>query len=390
VSSEAPPAGGYRRLGHLPALDGLRAIAVILVLIDHSPQVVATLSGELPKGFLGVDIFFVLSGFLITALLLKDDGDGGVRFGAFWRRRLLRLYPALVFMLACYTAYVVVTDLQVRNFVVSVISILFYFANWRIVRGGPTAFAPPGLGAMWSLSIEEQFYFVWPFVVAFFLGIRQKLSVIVAAIAVTTLAVIVLRIYLWEDGWNYLRIHVMTITRVDSLLAGALVAHLWVRRRTPTKHTLGPAIAATLVFCWCLRLPMTDSFYFYGGYTVVAICVAVVLLTLLNDTWFAVPFKWGPLRAVGKVSYGLYLWHFPVFYAVSRYLGPNIKTFDKGIEPVPRLLVAYTLTVAFTLLSWFAVERPFLRWKDRLEARDRERRAAAAAQPPDLVATPAD
>ena len=106
------------------------------------------------------------------------------------------------------------------------------------------------------------------------------------------------------------------------------------------------------------------SFYFDGGLTLVAACVGVVMLALLADNWFAWPFKLGWLRAIGRVSYGLYLWHFPIFYVVARYA--------MDLDLVPRLIVAYGMTTVFTLASWFVIERPVLRWKDRIKPRARQ------------------
>ena len=295
----------------------MRAIAVILVLIDHTIVVAPEWAGSLPHGSLGVDVFFVLSGFLITALLLRDDGEGHVRFWPFYRRRAMRLLPALYAVVFVYWFYAMVTDLATRNLEPVLVSILFYYRNWLMQIDTVRDDVVPGMGHMWSLAVEEQFYLVWPAVTALFLGFRRRLSVIVTVLVVGILVVDVHRALLWEHGANFLRLGVRTDARADSILIGALIAHLWVRYKTPVRHTAIPACVATVVFAICLFHVSGMSFYLDGGLTLVAACVGVVMLALLADNWFAWPFKLGWLRAIGRVSYGLYLWHFPIFYVVA-------------------------------------------------------------------------
>lgn len=343
-----------RRLSHVPALDGLRGVAVLLVLFTHVWEVTPRLTPRPFYGFLGVDIFFVLSGFLITALLLREQASGAVSFRGFYRRRALRLLPALFALVAAYSVYAAVTDLGTRVWP-TMLSMVFYFDNWRIVFGGIKATTPPGLGHMWSLSIEEQFYMLWPAILI--IGLKRQLSIVVAIIAAVILVIHLDRAVFWSHGTNWVYLYVRTDARADSLLIGALVALLWVRGYLPTRYTAIAAIPAMAFFAWCLHFQPTSEFFPRGGYTLVALAVAVVLLAVLDGGWLAAVFSFAPLRAVGRVSYGLYLWHFPAFLAVRRY--------GSHLSSTPRLTLALVLAAGLTVASWFAIERPFLRLKYR-------------------------
>ena len=351
-----------RRLSHVPALDGLRGIAVLLVVAVHLPNVDHGLLGHLPRGFLGVDLFFVLSGFLITALLLRENEGSGVRFRRFYQRRALRLFPALFALIIAYAIYAAISNIH-HAVVGMLLSMVFYFSNWRAVYAGAHAVTTPGLGHMWSLAVEEQFYMIWPIVLVLFFGMRRRLRSVVPLLTVLIAVIAIRRAMMFYAGTPWLYLYIRTDTRADSLLVGALLAILWVRRKTPTRYLGIAACCAAAVFAWCLRLIANDPFFYKGGYTIVAVCCAVMLLAVIEGNWFAKPFEWAPLRAIGRVSYGLYLWHFPVFTVVDRY--------GQGIPGAPRILLALVSAAAFTVASWYLIERPFLRIKDSLELRSR-------------------
>jgi peptidoglycan/LPS O-acetylase OafA/YrhL len=364
---EAEPARSRRRLGQVPALDGLRGIAVLLVVLSHTrllvlaaPTGLGFVDDFFRGGFLGVDVFFVLSGFLITALLLREQADRGhVRIGSFYTGRALRLLPALFVLLAAHVIYAALANpFPFEHELVSVRAGIFYYYNWQVVWD--LFKTVPDLGHLWSLAIEEQFYLLWPAVLILFLGIRRKTSWVVVALVAAIVAIAVHRALMWERGASWIFIFVRTDTRADSLLVGVLLAWLWVRRRTPTKGLVAAAWVASGVLFLCVEFSRFDAgFVYLGGFTIVALAVGVVILATLESSWpgtrlLSIP----PLRAVGRVSYGLYLWHLPVFYAVDHY--------GSHWPAIVRVIVGYGASAAFTTLSWFVVETPALRLKRRL------------------------
>jgi peptidoglycan/LPS O-acetylase OafA/YrhL len=365
---KAEPARSWRRLGQVPPLDGLRGIAVLLVMLSHTPLLVgyptgvALIHNFFSGGFLGVDVFFVLSGFLITALLLREQADhGGVRFGSFYARRALRLLPALFVLLMAHAIYARIVHLPSPAEISTIRAAIFYYTNWYGVWH-PLGVAQ-GLGHLWSLAIEEQFYLVWPTVLVVFLGLQRKTTTVTVILVAAIVAIGANRALMWEHGTSWLSVFVRTDTRSDSLLVGALVACLWVRRRTPTKGLVPAAWIASGVLLLCVELSKPDTgFAYLGGFTVVAIAVAVLVLAALDSSWSGNRLlSLRPLRAIGRVSYGLYLWHLPVFFAVLHY--------GSHWSPVVRVTVAYSASAAFTTLSWVLVETPALRVKRRLADR---------------------
>jgi len=357
---------GLRQLGHVPALDGLRGLAVLLVLLSHTqvlvpggPTGVSIIDNVFRGGFLGVDLFFVLSGFLISALLLGEESQSGrVRFGAFYARRALRLLPALIALLAVHVMYVLIAGLPTTTEWPTVWSALFYYFNWQFVWNFQKINSD--LGHLWSLSIEEQFYILWPIVLMFGLSIRRG-ALAASSLLISTIAVVSIRRHvMWDDGVACLILFMRTDTRIDALLIGALLASVWVRRCTPSRGVPQAAwiSVAGLVLCLGFVKP-EDSFLYRGGFTLVATLFAVLVLAVIDRAWSGGRFfTMKPLRAIGKVSYGLYLWHLPVFFAFQRHAG--------SWPPALRLTGAVGVTASLTLLSWYLIERPALRLKDRL------------------------
>jgi peptidoglycan/LPS O-acetylase OafA/YrhL len=375
-----------RRLGRTPQLDGLRGLAVLVVVVFHANGVLTPLRTQyLPNGFLGVDLFFVLSGFLITALLIGEhDRKQSISFGRFYRRRAMRLLPALLLLLLAHGIYVLIVGADRSLELDTDLAAVFYYMNWWVVAGRAIN---SDLGHLWTLSIEEQFYLVWPLaLLGLLLLLRavRRLSVIVAILLVGIGGAVLLRIFLWNAGTPAIQIYIRTDARADSLLIGAMLAILWAHDKLPKR---GLAVAATLATAFVvviltrpigLRVP----FFYYGGYTAVAFAFAVIILAALESQWFGnVVLRLGPLCAIGIVSYSLYLWHLPVFAAVSRA--------GTTWSPAARYVVAFGVTAAATAASWFLLERPVLRWKDRLERRSDERAEARAAAPePEPVEAP--
>lgn len=362
----------------MPALDGLRGIAVMLVVLLHldvlvpdGPLTFLRSGGIFRAGFLGVDVFFVLSGFLITDLLVRSARrDGRVDLRAFWRARAFRLLPALLVMLGSYIAWSALTgfpsgstpEIASRNIVVA----LTFTTNWLATTD--LSGVAVDLGHLWSLAVEEQFYVVWPIVVAALLRIRRA-SFVAVLLAVGVVAVAVRRGGLFEEhGWVVA--YVRTDARVDGLLIGALVA--WTTANGRTWRTrwasiAGSAGSAALIVIMLVVPSASEPFLYYGGSTVVAIATAAILIAIVDGAWARQRVLcWRPLRALGRVSYGLYLWHLPIFRAVER----------SGASWPGWLRVAAGVgtTALATVGSWFLVERPTQALRRRADAAARQRR----------------
>jgi peptidoglycan/LPS O-acetylase OafA/YrhL len=345
--------GEVWRLGHRPGLDGLRGVAVLMVIAYHAWGVES--SGA---GVVGVTVFFVLSGFLITALLLAEGAEGGVSFGGFYARRARRLLPALVVFLIAMTAVQVATNAAGFVSLDTLPGVALYIGNWLPAAGRPLY----ALTHVWSLAVEEQFYLVWPLALvaaARWRGDRGVAWVVTCGILVS----VGLRIAFVAAGHDY-RAYYGTDTAASALLVGALVAVLVRRgvRVTPLAALVAlPALVvlATLSHDRFLVAPLAST----GLTAVVVSSVASVdRLPALEPRW---------LTAIGRRSYGLYLWHFPLVW----YVAPRMNL------PQPAAVAAMlALSWVLTALSWRYVERPFLRQKGGVTPHDlRLRKVAVAA-----------
>jgi peptidoglycan/LPS O-acetylase OafA/YrhL len=316
-------------------------------------------------GYFGVDIFFVLSGFLITSLLLDErESSGAVHMRSFYGRRALRLMPALVVMLAVVSVVLVLDGATWSSLWPTVRASLFYYQNWHGVWD-PQNLASE-FGHLWSLSIEEQFYIVWPVVLLAMVALWKRQSVRVAALALGVLWLVWYRIQMWNTNAGWIVVYARTDTRLDALLVGCLVAFLfqWQVVRARALH-----IAAwgglVVVLITVARTTPLQAYIYKGGLTLGAIGVGCMVLAIAEGTWRGARlFDVKPLRAVGKVSYGLYLWHLPIFILLVR----HSVTWNTGV----RVVVGLVLSGVVTALSWYVVERPALKLKDKWFARSRE------------------
>jgi peptidoglycan/LPS O-acetylase OafA/YrhL len=349
---------------HLPGLDGVRAIAVTAVLVFHANP------DWLPGGFLGVDVFFALSGFLITSLLLAELGESGaIRFGRFYLRRARRLLPAL-FLVLIATSVLAATVAQdaaarVRE---DVVAAFFYVTNWWYVLHGQSYFEatgrPPMLQHLWSLAVEEQFYLVWPLLLLGLWRLGGVRGVRVGALAGALLSTALMAWIAVRDGMPELadasRVYFGTDTHAMTLLVGAALATVWTPariRRTLTdrgRRVMSGAgfgaLAALLLVFWFVG--PTSSALYRGGFLVVAVVsAAVVACSAVTGTAFAGALSRQPMRWLGERSYGIYLWHWPVFMV----LRPGVDL-DADGWPVQVLRVAITLVAAE--LSYRLVEMP--------------------------------
>ena len=345
------------RLGYRPALDGVRGVAILSVLAFHTHHI---FGWSLLRGAnAGVDIFFVLSGFLITALLIQEWEEAGeISLKSFFWRRVLRLVPALLVLL---TALYFLSDLLFLRVEADDtrrgIPVAFVYASDLAL-----AFFNVRLGALqhtWSLAIEEHFYLVWPLVLvtALRLGVGKKRLVLLTLLLALVSALH--RASLHQMGAPPVRTYYGIDTRADALLIGCATGMCvcWglVRVRA-LRAFVGPAL---LLIGFCMvATGYGSSFMSLGGFTLLALSTAVLLVqvVLAPASYLRGFLENGALVWVGRISYGLYLWHYPVFKATS---------FLSLSWPL-QLSVALVLTVAVTCFSFYLIERPALSLKRRL------------------------
>ena len=356
-----------RRLGYLPALDGLRAIAVLAVLAYHADAPWA------PGGFLGVDVFFVLSGFLITSLLLEATARRGTPdLRQFYIRRARRLLPALIAVLIGSTLLVVTvaTD-EAGNQQRDLPAALTYITNWVYVFTDQSYFEatgrPPMLEHLWSLAVEEQFYLIWPWV--FLLAWRLGRSVLVRRTALagalaSTVLMAVLSIANNFPGENDpSRAYFGTDTHAMGLLVGAALATAWVpllarKNVLPGARTIIDGVGAAslvllLVVFW--QTPQDSVLLYRGGFLALSVLVALLVVAVTHPaSRIARGVGSAPMRYLGTRSYGIYLWHWPIFL-VTR---PGL---DVPLTGMANLGLRLALTLAVAELSYRFLETPIRR-----------------------------
>ena len=356
-----------KEMGYLPGLDGVRALAVIGVLLYH-----ADLSW-IPGGFLGVDVFFVLSGFLITSLILEEfDRSGRVDFRKFYLGRARRLLPALILVLVVVSlAAALVYQDAARQLASDVVASIFYVNNWWYIAADQSYFEfigrPPLLKHLWSLAVEEQFYLVWPAIA--FLAMRRFARKGVFAVAATL--AIVSTIWMLQlavangfpDFADPSRAYFGTDSHSMGLLIGAALATFWrpgrMRRSLPTGASViitAIGIAALLAVIWFFVFVGEFTPWLYrGGFLGLALIVATLIAAASHPgVGLGKAMGTQPWRYIGQRSYGLYLWHWPVFMATR----PGL---DLPLDGVPLLILRLGLTVGIAELSFRFVEMPIRR-----------------------------
>ena len=312
-------AGENYTLGRRPALDGLRGLAILLVLWGHS-------NWADPRGFAtgGVTLFFTLSGFLITRLLREEqDGTGRINLRGFWLRRARRLIPAFaLFLLAMAAAGTPPAHLAVAG---------LYLADIPFF----TADGIPGLGHMWSLALEEQFYLAWPLILI--IALRRKPSWIAPLLAAAVAAVVAYRFQITPVP------QFSAEGRVDALLLGCLLAvtiGTLPRRFAAAAALLGATMFATA--CW---FPTLD-----GDPLLLAAAAAGATMMVWGAAESSMASGWPRwLRLLGRISYGVYLWHYPIAVA----LAPRL-------EPWATFALTATVSVAIATLSYRLLEQPIM------------------------------
>ncbi|MFN8034392.1 MAG: acyltransferase family protein [Acidimicrobiia bacterium] len=359
------------RFAYKPALDGLRAVAVLAVIAYHLESYRP--NGGAPRGlwasggFLGVDTFFVLSGYLITSLLVAEwSGSGAISRSAFWVRRARRLLPALlvVVLAVCVYAAVAVPSDQLRNIRGDGLATLFYVQNWRLVLSGQSYFdlfkAASPLRHVWSLAIEEQFYILWPIIVLLCLRIGRGARRYLVAFCTVGVAVSVALMALLYDAADPSRVYYGTDTRAHLLLVGALLALVLERWSPRTSRSQGVLhVAGSLLGIGCVvafvRVGDRDAFLYHGGFLLFALAMTVVIASAVAPGRSPVRrvLSWSPLRWIGCISYGLYLWHWVVIVVVT----PR----RTGLEGLPLEALQVALTFATAVVSYYLLELPVRR-----------------------------
>lgn len=350
---------------YMPGLDGLRAIAVLGVVAYHLGF------SWIPGGLLGVGVFFTLSGYLITDILLNQVDQGGVRLKSFWFARARRLFPALFVMLIVVMAWVtVIGPHQPPDFRAAVAAAALYVNNWWLIFHDVSYFAqfatPEPLNHLWTLSVEEQFYIVWPF--AIMLGVRfipearsttrarLRLAVVTLGLA---LASGILMAVLYRPGLDPSRVYYGTDTRALELLVGAALAMLWPSRRLRSGITVearriidGAGVLGLIVIAMMFwRSEEFSPFLYRGGFLLLSVATVLAVAAMAHPATRLGPIVGcRPMRWIGERSYGIYLWHFPII----------ILTTPEGAQGVDLVRAALQVAaiIGVSALSWKYVEDP--------------------------------
>lgn len=358
--------GAPRSSGWFGGLDGLRALAVTLVVVYH------LFPGALPGGFIGVDVFFAISGFLITSLLLREaDRSGTIRLGRFWRRRARRLLPALgATLLICTAAALAVGRDALVGIGGQLLGAAFFVSNWVYTATGVDYFAkdaPELFRNTWSLSIEEQFYVVLPLLLLLLLR-RAKRSTAVVLLLALGIASAIWMAVLALGGAPPTRVYFGSDTHVFGLLLGAALAlrmyrpeQLGVVASVPDRPAQlrllaisGGGIAVLLWLACVLREGSVESFA--GGIQLAtAASLAVIAAVTRPGAWLGRALDVAPLRWIGARSYGIYLWHWPVWVLGAELMGPEGRT---GVGAWTLGVGVLLITIACATLSYRYLELP--------------------------------
>lgn len=356
----------WKRLGFQPGLEGLRGVAVVAVVALHiGGFLVPGISGWFVRGgFLGVDVFFALSGFLITSILITGLGRRGrLGYGRFVLRRIQRLYPAIVLFCVVQVLYALAIGAPLGNSPgggQGVLANLAWLATYT-TNLEPSLGVQPRLDMvhLWTLGVEMQFYLVWPLVFWALTRVITRTRRLVAAIAILGALSAGTRAVEWTmwkaaPFWPHV-VYQRTEARVDAILCGAIVAVLWSRDVLTPRVVRVAGVAGAIVLVVGFLMARQDArWMFLGGYAVAGVAASAVIAdVVVGGSPLGRLLAWAPLRVLGRVSYSLYLWHLPVIGWTIRYFG--------DLPPLALVAVALMWMTVTTTIAWWIAERPVLR-----------------------------
>lgn len=342
-------------------MDGLRGTMLLVIIAVHALFVVRPDGSLLPGGFIALDVFFVQSGFLITALLLSERGrTGAISFKNFYLRRACRLLPAVVVMLAFHAAYWIIEGKPLAVEAKAIAAILLYASNIFLSFPGFLSVTMPNeFGHMWSLSMEEQFYILWPGALVLMLRFHDRTRRSVpTALWVGIGAVIVIRIVVFRTQ-GFPAAYELLWTHSDGIFMGCALAFLWRDRRMPRRGIAPLAwLTLTAMALFALFFQQYDTWPYYWGFALQGVLSSVLVIAVMGNDWSLNRFfAWKPMAMLGKTSYAAYLWHLPMIEITHEQL--------RGRSSALIIALALALTALATTLSWHLVEQPFLRLKAR-------------------------
>lgn len=345
---------------YMPGLDGVRAVAVIAIIIYHlNPQ---WLSG----GFLGVDTFFVISGYLITSLLLTEyHNTGKIELMSFWLRRVKRLIPAVLFLvMGVIVLSLIFMPMEIQKVRADSIAAIFYVSNWWYIMQNVDyfeQFAVQPLKHLWSLAIEEQFYLVFPIVLLSLLSFIRRLKSIRIIFLILLVISMIAMMVLYVPNENVARVYFGTDTRIQTLLMGVLLALVWppfqlkakVNRQMRTMIDTAGVVGLAILFICFKFVSETNSILYYGGFFLISMVTLLVIASSVHPSGYFAKFLGNKVFTfIGSRSYSLYLWHYPIIVLIHH-------QFVQGQIPPLVYVVEILLMVLMAEFSYKFIEQPF-------------------------------
>ncbi|TCP69849.1 acyltransferase family protein [Baia soyae] len=350
---------------YVPGLDGLRAFAVLAVVIYH-----LKINFFAPGGLIGVGIFFVLSGYLITDILLTQwKKHRKINLHDFWVKRARRLLPGLLLLLIVVVIGIAISNpSRFATFWGDLLASLLYITNWWFIVSDASYFshfsAPSPLLHLWSLAVEEQFYLIWPFLLVLGLGVMRKKWIVMLILLGAFISALAMALLYQPGLLDQSRIYYGTDTRAFALLIGAVLAFYCPMQKIPEKVTTSRSLrvgisllgaGGFITLLWMILFTNeVDPFLYKGGMVLQCVATAALIIAIVypSTKWFHQIWEWGPLRWLGVRSYGIYLWHFPVLLL-------PFPTILEGEEyTIIRAVIQVSIIIIIAALSWEFIEKP--------------------------------